>query len=174
MRPGDLRDLEEPMFRDRPVGVLIIAAVSALAGMVVLAGSAELFAGAAAFGDWTKPKLVGNDFVGLVKVYPEHYLLFGAILVAPAGFLLGLAYGLIRARWWAWLLGTVIGVLIATYGILALVIPTEASHDPNAVVSERWYPAAGLPWIVVGGFLIWYLRRRVVRYDLGLGDPSIG
>ena len=96
------------------------------------------------------------------------------ILLAPAGYLLAFAYGLARARMWAWWLGLVAGGLVVAYGILALVIPAQASSDPSVVVPDRWYPAAGLPWIIVGGALIWYLRRRVVRYDLGLGDPAIG
>jgi hypothetical protein len=167
-----IEDFEEPRLRDRPVGVFIVAALSAVAGIVVLADAAELFAGVAQFGDWAKPKLVGNDYVGMVQVYPEHYLLVGAILLAPAGYLLALAYGLLRARKWAWWLGLVAGGLVFAYGILALVIPAQASFDESVIVQERWYPAAGLPWIIIGGALVWYLRRRVVQYDLGLGDPA--
>jgi hypothetical protein len=169
-----LRDLEEPTIRDRPVGVLLVATASAIAGSAVVLAAIEVLAGAAKYGDWAKPKLVGNDFVGQVQVYPEHYLLMGALLVLPASFLVAFAIGLFRARGWAWILGLVAGGLLTAYGILALVIPAEASHDESKVVADRWYAAAGLPWLLIGVALLWYFNRRVVMRDLGLGDPAIG
>ncbi len=39
---------------------------------------------------------------------------------------------------------------------------------------ERWHLSFGLPWIVLGIGLVWYLDRRTVRDDLGWGDPNIG
>jgi hypothetical protein len=172
--PEALRDLEEPTIGGRPIGVFVVAALSALAGTALLVGAVQLFLGATRYADWSKPQLVGNDFVGAVQVYPEHYLLVGAFLLVPAGYLVALAYGIVRGRFWAWVLGVVAGGLLVAYGILALVIPAEGSHDESVIVTERWHPAAGLPWIVVGGALIWYLQRRVVKHHLEMGDPAIG
>ena len=164
-----LRDAEDPLVRDRPIGVLLIAIGSLVAGLAILPAVAELFLGAARFGDWTQPRIVGNDYVGAVQVYPEHYLLIGGMLLAPALLLLGLAVGLARQRWWAGILGLMIGALMALYGILALVIPTDAASS-----AERWHPAAGVPWIVLGGLLAWYFNRRSTRADLGMGDRTFG
>ena len=163
------RDLEEPLVRDRPVGVILIAVGSLLAGLTMLLGSGELFLGAARYGDWTKPKIVGNDFVGAVQVYPEHYLLIGAILLVPALVLLALPLGIARQRWWAGIIGLVMGALMALYGVLALVIPGDASSG-----TERWHPAASLPWLVLGGVLVWYFNRRSIKADLGMGDRTFG
>ena len=164
-----LRDVEEPLVRDRPVGVLLIAIGSLVAGLAILPAAAELFLGAARFGDWTQPKIVGNDYVGAVQVYPEHYLLIGGILLIPALLLLAVAVGLIRQRWWAGIIGLMIGALMALYGVLALVIPGDAASG-----SERWHPAAALPWLVLGGLLAWYFNRRSTRADLGMGDRTFG
>ena len=164
-----LRDLEEPLVRDRPIGVILIAVGGLVAGLATLAATVELLLGAARFGDWTQPKIVGNDYVGAVQVYPEHYLLIGGILLIPAALLLAVAVGLARQRWWAGIIGLMIGALMALYGVLALVIPTDAASG-----AERWHPAAGLPWLVLGGVLAWYFNRRSIRADLGMGDRTFG
>lgn len=169
VRLADLRDLDEPTIRDRPVGLLLIALVSAILAVLVALSSIELFLGAAAYADWTTPKLVGNDFVGMVQVYPEHYLLMGALLLVPGLFLLALSVGILRGRPWALILGIVAGGLIGLYGLLALVIPGDASAG-----ADRWHPGASLPYIALGGALIWYFGRRPVKNDLGWGDPAFG
>ena len=163
------RDWEEPTIRERPVGVLLVGMLSALGAVAVAWSAIELFAGAAAYQDWTVPKLVGNEQVGMVTVYPEHYVLVGVILLVPALFLAGVAVSIARSRPIAWVLGIVAGGLILLYGILALVIPGDAAAN-----ADRWHPEASLPFIAAGAFLLWYFRRRVVRYDLGWGDPAIG
>jgi len=164
-----LRDVEEPLVRDRPIGVILIAIGCLLAGLAILPAAVELFLGAARYGDWTKPKIVGNDYVGAVQVYPEHYLLVGAIVLIPAVLLLAVAAGLARQRWWAGIIGLMVGALMALYGVLALVIPGDAASG-----SERWHPAAALPWLVLGGLLAWYFNRRSTRADLGMGDRTFG
>jgi hypothetical protein len=177
VRLASLRDIEEPTIRERPIGVLLIAAASALGGVAVTAAAIELFAGAARYADWAQPKLVGNDLVGMVQVYPEHYLLVGVLLlVIPALYLFGWAIGLVRRRPWARLLGSITGWLFLSYGILALVIPSEIAQSVSANPSQtdRWHLGAGLPWIIIGAVLVWYFGRRVVAYDLGEGDPTIG
>jgi hypothetical protein len=164
-----LRDVEEPLVRDRPVGVFVIALGSLAAGLALLLAAGELFLGAFRFGDWTTPKIVGNDYVGAVQVYPEHYLLIGVMVLIPALFLLALPLGIARQRWWAGILGLVIGALMAMYGILALVIPGDA-----ASARDRWHPEAGGPWLVLGAVLAWYFNRRSIRADLGMGDRTFG
>jgi len=164
-----LRDIEEPLVRDRPIGIILIAIGSLAAGLGILLAAGELFLGAARFGDWTQPKIVGNDYVGAVQVYPEHYLLIGGILLIPGLLLVALAVGLARQRWWAGIVGLVLGVLMALYGILALVIPTDAASG-----ADRWHPAAGLPWLLLGLALAWYFNRRAIRADLGMGDRTFG
>jgi hypothetical protein len=164
-----LRDLGEPTFRDRPVGLLVIAALSAIAGVAMAIAAGELFLGAARYADWMTPKLVGNDLVGMVQVYPEHYLLMGAILLVPALLLVAFAIGIARQRPWAWIIGFVAGGLIGLYGVLALVIPADLPSN-----ADRWHLAAGVPWILLGVVLLRYFDRRPVRSDLGWGDASIG
>ena len=164
-----LRDIEEPLVRDRPIGVIVIAVGSLLAGLALLFAAGELFIGATRFADWTQPKIVGNDYVGAVQVYPEHYLLVGGILLVPAVVLLALPIGLARQRWWAGILGLVIGAMLALYGLLALVVPGDA-----AAGGERWHPAASLPWLILGLALAWYFNRRSIRADLGMGDRTFG
>ncbi|HTK45614.1 MAG TPA: hypothetical protein VL749_09715 [Patescibacteria group bacterium] len=167
-----LEDIEEPTIRDRPIGLIVIALVSLLAGLAILLAAGELGLGAAGFGDWTKPRIVGNDFVGAVQVYPEHYLLIAAILLVPAAILLALPVGIARQRWWAGIIGLVIGGVMALYGLLALVIPGELGGA--ATNAERWHPAAGLPWLALGVFLAWYFNRRAIKADLGMGDRTFG
>ena len=164
-----LRDVEEPLVRDRPIGLLVIAVGSLLAGLAILAAAGELFLGAARFGDWTQPKIVGNDYVGAVQVYPEHYLLVGAILLIPALVLVAVAAGIARQRWWAGIVGFVVGAVMALYGLLALVIPSDA-----ASASDRWHSAAALPWLILGVAIAWYFNRRSIRADLGMGDRTFG
>lgn len=167
-----LEDIEEPTVRDRPVGLIGIALASLLAGLAILLATGELVLGAAGYGDWTRPRIVGNDFVGAVQVYPEHYVLFAGMLLVPALILLALPIGIARQRWWAGIIGYVIGGVVALYGLLALVIPSElAGRSSNA---ERWHPAAGLPWLLLGLVLLWYFNRRSIRADLGMGDRTFG
>jgi hypothetical protein len=161
------RDWTEPTVRDRPVGLIASGVASAVAGVAVLLAAIELFAGAAAYRDWTKPKLVGNDLVGMVQVYPEHYVLMGAFLLLPALYLLALPIGIARQRPWAGIMGFVAGGLMALYGLLALVIPGDAASG-----EERWHPAASLPWIGLGLFVLWYFNRRSITADLGMGDRT--
>jgi hypothetical protein len=166
---SDWRDWEEPLVRDRPVGLVVIAVASLVAGVAILLAAGEMFLGVAGYGDWTQPRIVGNDYVGAVQVYPEHYLLIGAILLIPALILLTLPIGLARKRPWAGIIGFVLGGLFASYGILALVIPGDMASN-----ADRWHPAAGLPWLVVGVALLWYFNRRSIKRDLGMGDRTFG
>ena len=167
-----LEDIEEPTIRDRPIGLIVFALASLLAGLAILLAAGELGLGAAGFGDWTRPRIVGNDFVGAVQVYPEHYLLFAAMLLVPAAILLALPVGIARRRWWAGIIGFVIGGVMAPYGLLALVIPGELGGGPTD--TERWHLAAGLPWLALGLALLWYFNRRVIKADLGMGDRTFG
>ena len=164
-----LRDVEEPTIRDRPVGVIAVAVASFLVGLSMVLAAGELFLGASKYGDWTKPKIVGNDFVGAVQVYPEHYILVGAILLIPALILLALPIGIARQRPWAGIIGFVLGGLFAMYGVLALVIPGDAAAN-----ADRWHVAASVPWIVLGLALLWYFNRRSIKRDLGMGDRMFG
>ena len=167
-----LEDIEEPTIRDRPVGLVGIALASLLVGLAMLLATGELVLGAAGYGDWTKPRIVGNDFVGAVQVYPEHYLLLAGMLLVPVLILLALPIGIARQRWWAGIIGYVIGGVVALYGLLALVIPGELGGGGRS--AERWHPAAGLPWLVLGLVLLWYFNRRSIRADLGMGDRTFG
>ena len=151
------------------MGLIVIAVASAIAGIAVLLAAGELFLGAAGYGDWTHPKLVGNDLVGMVQVYPEHYLLMGAILLVPVLYLVGFAAGIARQRPWAWVMGFATGGLLAVYGLLALVIPADAAAN-----ADRWHPAASLPFVVLGVGLLWYFNRRGVKDDLGVADRTFG
>jgi len=166
-RPWD--DWEEPTVRDRPIGLIVIALASAVAGVAIVLAAIELFLGAAKYGDWTKPKLVGNDLVGMVQVYPEHYLLIGSLLLIPALYLVGFAVGIARQRPWAWVMGIASGGLIALYGVLALVIPADAAAN-----QDRWHPAAALPPLVLGVGLLWYFNRRSTKRDLEVADRTFG
>lgn len=168
-----LEDVEEPTIRDRPIGLVVIAVASLLAGLAVLLAAGEMGLGAAGYGEWTRPRIVGNDLVGAVQVYPEHYLLFGLLLLVPALILLALPIGIARQRWWAGIIGFVIGGVLAPYGLLALVIPGEIGGG-GAGDAERWHPAAGLPWLALGVVLLWYFNRRSIRRDLGMGDRTFG
>ena len=163
-----LGDIDEPTVRDRPIGLLVIAAASLLVGIAIALAAGELFLGATLYADWTEPKLVGNDLVGMVQVYPEHYLLMGSILLVPALYLLAMAIGIVRGRPWAGIMGFVAGGLMALYGVLALVIPGDASAQ------DRWHLAAALPWIAVGVLLLWYFNRRSIKVELGMGDSTFG
>jgi len=167
-----IQDFEEPTVRDRPVGLVGIALASFLAGLAMLFATGELVLGAAGYGDWTKPRIVGNDFVGAVQVYPEHYLLFAGMVLVPTLILLALPIGIARQRWWAGIIGYVIGGVVALYGLLALVIPGDLGGEAGD--AERWHPAAGLPWLVLGLVLLWYFNRRSIRADLGMGDRTFG
>lgn len=167
-----LRDYEEPTVRDRPVGLIAVALGSLVAGLAVLAAAAELLLGAFGYADWTKARIAFNDFVGSVQVYPEHYLLIGSIVLIPALILLALPIGIARRRWWAGILGYVLGALLALYGVLALVIP--GNLDGTAGNDQRWHPEAGLPWLVIGLALLWYFNRRSIKADLGMGDRTFG
>ena len=167
-----IQDFEEPTVRDRPVGLVGIALASFLAGLAMLFATGELVLGAAGYGDWTKPRIVGNDFVGAVQVYPEHYLLFAGMVLVPTLILLALPIGIARQRWWAGIIGYVIGGVMALYGLLALVIPGEIGGEAGS--AERWHPAAALPWLVLGLVLLWYFNRRSIRADLGMGDRTFG
>lgn len=162
-------DFEEPVIRDRLVGLIAIATAAALAGVVIALAALELFVDAAGYRDWAIPRVVSNEWLQGVNVYPEHYVFMGVMLLIPAGYLLTLAIGIARARGWAWILGFVAGGLIALYGVLAFVIPGNV--DANV---DRWHVADGLPPLVLGGFLLWYFNRRATRRDLGWGDPAIG
>jgi len=169
---ADLRDIEEPTVRERPVGLIAIAVGSLVAGLAVLAAAAELLLSALGYADWTKARIAFNDFVGSVQVYPEHYLLIGSIVLVPALILLALPIGIARQKWWAGIIGYVMGALLALYGVLALVIPGDL--DGTARDNERWHPGAGLPWLAIGLVLLWYFNRRSIKADLGMGDRTFG
>jgi hypothetical protein len=166
-----LRDIEEPTIRERPVGLIVIAVASLAAGLALLAAAGELLLSAFGYADWTRARIAFNDFVGSVQVYPEHYLLIGSIVLIPALILLALPIGIARRRWWAGIIGYVLGALLALYGVLALVIPGDLDGAAN---NERWHPAAGLPWLVIGLALVWYLNRRSIKAELGMGDRTFG
>lgn len=166
---AEWRDWEEPTVRDRPLGLILLGSASGLAGLAILLAAVELFVGATAYQDWTRPKVMGNDLVGMVKVYPEHYVLMGSLLLIPALYLLALPIGIARQRPWAGILGFVGGGLMALYGLLALVIPGDAASS-----GERWHPAASLPWLALGLTLLWYFNRGPIKSDLGMGDRTFG
>ena len=105
----------------------------------------------------------------MVTVYPEHYILVGAIILIPALILMAWPVGIARQRPWAGILGSVLGGLFTMYGVLALVIPGDAAAN-----ADRWHPAASLPWIVLGIVLLWYFNRRSIKRDLGMGDQMFG
>ena len=170
MRPVEaLRDLEEPTIRDRPVGLLAIAVAAAIGAVLIGLAAVELFVDAFGYTDWAVPRIVSNEFIQGVSIYPEHYLFMGAILLFPTAYLAALAVGIARARPWAWILGFVAGGLVGLYGILALVIPGNAAAN-----SDRWHLGESVPWIALGVFTLWYFNRRSVRRDLGMGDPALG
>lgn len=170
MRMADaLRDLEEPAFRDRPVGLLAIALGAAVGAILIGLAAVELFVDAFGYTDWAVPRIVSNEFLQGVSIYPEHYLFMGVILLIPTAYLVALAVGIARARPWAWILGFVAGGLVGLYGILALVIPGNAAAN-----SDRWHLGESVPWIALGVFTLWYFNRRAVRRDLGMGDPALG
>lgn len=163
-----IEEFEEPRVRDRLVGLVVIAAVAAVTGILIALAALELFADGFGYKDWAMPRIISNAWLQGVQVYPEHYLLVGTILLVPAAYLLALTVGIARARGWAWILAFVAGGLMATYGLLALVIPGDAAAN-----ADRWH-LSGVPWLVVGVFLLWYFNRRAVRRDLGWGDPALG
>lgn len=156
------------MIGERLVGLIVIAVAAGLAAVLIALAALELFVDAFGYTDWTVPRIISDEYMQGVQVYPEHYLLVGAILLIPMGYLFALAVGIARARGWAWILGFVAGGLIAPYGLLALVIPGNAAAN-----ADRWH-LDGLPPLVIGVFLLWYFNRRAVRRDLGWGDPAIG
>ena len=167
--PDALRDLEEPTFRDRPVVLLAIAVAAAIGAVLIGLAAVELFVDGFGYSDWTVPRIVSNEFLQGVSIYPEHYLFMGAVLLIPTAYLAALAVGLARARPWAWILAFVAGGLVGLYGVLALVIPGNLAAN-----ADRWHLAESLPWIALGAFTLWYFNRRAVRRDLGMGDPALG
>jgi hypothetical protein len=164
-----LRDLEEPTIRDRPVVLLAIAVGAAIAAVLIGLAAVELFVDGFGYTDWAVPRIVSNEFLQGVSIYPEHYIFMGAILAIPTAFLAALAIGIARARPWAWILGFIAGGLVGLYGVLALVIPGNAAAN-----ADRWHLGESVPWIALGAFTLWYFNRRAVRRDLGMGDPALG
>lgn len=164
-----LSDLEEPLFRDRPVVLLAIAVAAAIGALLIGLAALELFVDGFGYADWTVPRVVSNEFLQGVSVYPEHYIFMGVVLLIPTAYLAALAVGIARARPWAWILGFVAGGLVGLYGVLALVIPGNLAAN-----ADRWHLAESVPWIALGAFTLWYFNRRAVRRDLGLGDPALG
>jgi len=167
--PDALRDLEEPTFRDRPIVLLAVAVGAAIGAVLIGLAAVELFVNGFGYRDWTVPRMVSNEFLQGVSIYPEHYLFMGAILLIPTAYLAALAVGLARARPWAWILVFVAGGLVGLYGVLALVIPGNLVAN-----ADRWHLAESVPWIALGAFTLWYFNRRAVRHDLGMGDPALG
>lgn len=170
MRPLEaFRDIDEPTIRDRPVVLLAIAVAAAIAAILIGLAAVELFVDGFGYADWTVPRIVSNEFLQGVSIYPEHYLFMAAILLIPTAYLAALAVGIGRARPWAWILGFVAGGLVGLYGILALVIPGNLAAN-----ADRWHLGESVPWIALGALTLWYFNRRAVRRDLGMGDPALG
>lgn len=167
--PDALRDLEEPTIGDRPIVLLTVAVGAALGAVLIGLAAVELFVDGFGYSDWTVPRIVSNEFLQGVSIYPEHYLFMGTILLIPTAYLAALAIGIARARPWAWILGFVAGGLVGLYGVLALVIPGNLAAN-----ADRWHLAESVPWIALGAFTLWYFNRRAVRRDLGMGDPALG
>src|SRR5256885_13972602 len=99
--PDALRDLEEPTIGDRPIVLLTVAVGAALGAVLIGLAAVELCVGGFGYADWTVPRIVSNEFLQGVSIYPEHYLFMGAILLLRTAYLVALAVGVARARPWA-------------------------------------------------------------------------
>lgn len=134
--------------RERPTGVTILAILEIIGGIISLIGGLAIIILFAAVG-------------GMMGRVPEAALFaafFGAFGAVIGGLLIVIsivcfiiAYGFLKGRGWAWVLGLIFAIIGIISGIISL---------PTGIIS-----------IIINGLIIYYLTRPHVKAFFGKAAP---
>ncbi len=134
------------MYRQRPLGITILAVLEIIGGILALIGGIILVAASS---------MLESMISGMVPFYGVFTGLFAVIggiviIVAIIAFLLG--YGLWNGSGWAWIVQLVFSALGAVTSLASL---------PSGIVG-----------LIIDGLIIWYLFRPNVKAFFGKGEVA--
>jgi uncharacterized membrane protein (DUF2068 family) len=139
----------------RPLGVTIIAILLIISGIVMIIGGAGAVAVAPFLPPLTQTEgmMIDSMSGALLSVTA---IISGIILLALGIAALFIAYGLIKARGWAWTAAVVLSIVVVIMSVVSIV-----TGNIGSIIS-----------LAINGVILYYLYRRHVKEYFGKAVPS--
>jgi uncharacterized membrane protein (DUF2068 family) len=158
----------DSLLRHRPTGVTILAVLFVIAGAFTLLGGIATLV-AIPFVANVNPNVIGNeiqfngqqplltpsDQTTLAQGSGSILTVLGAVLIPLGIASLVVAYGLFKAKRWAWYVAIVLSIIGIVVNVISLV-----TANMGAI-------AGALVGIAINGIVLYYLSRRSVREYFG-------
>jgi uncharacterized membrane protein (DUF2068 family) len=157
----------DSLLRRRPTGVTILGVLFVIAGAFTLLGGITTLV-AIPFVANVNPNVIGNelqfngqqpltpsDQTALVQAGGSILTVLGAVLIPLGIASLVVAYGLFKAKSWAWF----VAVVLSTIGVVVNVI--------SLVTANTGAITGALVGIAINAIVLYYLSRRNVRQYFG-------
>jgi hypothetical protein len=142
----------------RPLGVTLIALFLVLIGIIAFLSAAGMVFLATLSLEQILDLIEGEPSQWLIDNYPLVFGTIGSALLAEGVVALLLAYGFLKARTWAWMVGMVFALISI---IIAFIQPWVIGFSDPAWVSELAWSLLW-PWV-----LIIYLNRPKIKTYFG-------
>jgi hypothetical protein len=157
----------DSLLRHRPTGVTILAVLFVIAGAFTLLGGIGTWV-AIPFVANVNPNVIGNElqFNGQPLLTPSDQTalaqgsgsiltVLGAVLIPLGIASLVVAYGLFKAKSWAWFVAVVLSIIGVVVNVISL------------VTSNMGAITGALVGIAINAIVLYYLSRRNVRQYFG-------
>ncbi len=110
-----------PQQRQRPIGVTILAILEVLGGILLLFGALGMFAIGAVINSQDLISQLGTDVPQwFLDLSPWVFVAIGAVMLIFAIVAFILAWGFLKGKKWAWILGVIFAVLQIISGVFSL------------------------------------------------------
>ena len=157
----------DSLLRRRPTGVTILGVLFVIAGAITLLGGITTLL-AIPFVANVNPNVIGNELplngetlltpgeqTALVQTGGSILTVLGAVLIPLGIASLVVAYGLFKAKSWAWFVAVVLSIIGLVVNVVSL-ITTNMGAITSALVG-----------IAINAIVLYYLSRRNVRQYFG-------
>jgi len=139
--------------KNRPTGVTIIGILTIIGGIMMLGSGIALAALAAVVPNFASMNGINSQMPSFI---PANYLAiastaFGSILIVIGIISLIVAYGLFKAKKWAWTINVALSLINIAMGIISMV-----TGNFGSIVS-----------IAISGIILYYLYRPHVKAYFG-------
>lgn len=103
----------------RPTGATVIAVIDGILGVLAILGGVLVMAGGALLGGIAGSS-GANGGAAAGGILAGAGFIFGIIVILVGVLYLAVAYGVWKARGWAWMLGMVVSIIFLVLGVLGL------------------------------------------------------